>query len=255
MAENDFDYEGYEKSLERSLALTEKDYWSQYIDVNRHQVNVAKTYLWVAAALLGAYTTIVARYSYFFIGNVYVSIFGVVTILAAVFAFGICLYAIPARKGYKAIPDISWGEFPAYAHQSLSKKNRHVYIDLLTDINNKIDKANYHNVATNQKRANLLRKTSWVLVVSFSFALLTGASSLIATSIRNVTPSKEAVMPEDNETQSQPQNQGSESKPDVPTPAGPISGGNPDMSTHSQDIPTSSNVRITESDKDGAREE
>ena len=43
--ESEFDYEGYEKALERSLALAEKDYWTQYVDINRHQVNVSKTYL------------------------------------------------------------------------------------------------------------------------------------------------------------------------------------------------------------------
>lgn len=255
MAEDEFDYEGYEKSLERSLALAEKDYWSQYIDVNRHQVNVAKTYLWVAAALLGSYAAIIGKYPQHIITNTCVSLLAFLSITTSVIAFGICLYAIPARKGYKAIPEISWGEFPSLANQSLTSKGQRVYITLLTDLNNKVDKANCHNVATNQKRATLLRRTSWVLIASFSLAVITGVGVLIPLSFHNLTQHEEFVMPEDNQSQSQSQGQETETKPDVPTPAGPISGGNPDMSTHSAQIPITGNVRITESKDGGSSKE
>jgi hypothetical protein len=65
----------------------------------------------------------------------------------------------------------------------------------------------------------------------------------------------EFKMPEDNQSQSQSQEQVPESKPDVPTPAGPITGGNPDISTHSVHIPTTGNIRITESDESGTTKE
>lgn len=35
----------YEKSLEKILATVEKDYWTQYVDINRHQVIVSRAYL------------------------------------------------------------------------------------------------------------------------------------------------------------------------------------------------------------------
>lgn len=59
MEEQEYEYEGYEEALERILAIAGKDYWTQYVDINRHQVNVAKTYLWVSAALLGVYSAII----------------------------------------------------------------------------------------------------------------------------------------------------------------------------------------------------
>ncbi len=254
MAEDNYDYEGYEKSLERSLSLAEKDYWSQYLDVNRHQVNVAKTYLWVAVALLGSYAAVIGKYTQYFVSNNCVAVVGLLSIVSAVIAFGICLYAIPARKGYVAIPVVSWGEFPTLANQSLANKDKRVYITLLTDLNNKVDKANHHNVSTNQKRAALLRLTSWVLIFSFSLAVLTGISVIFPITFSNHTQHMEFKMPEDNQSQNQPQEQQTETHPDVPTPAGPITGGNPDMSTHSENVPNTVNIRITESDASGHTE-
>ncbi|WP_341646115.1 hypothetical protein [Thauera sp. SDU_THAU2] len=250
--ESEFDYEGYAKALERSLALAEKDYWTQYVNINRHQVNVSKTYLWVAVALLGVYAGIIGKYPTHFILSGCAVLFAVAAILSAVVAFGICLYAMPARGGYKAIPDISWGEFPMLANEQLKRKEKNLYVRMLTTLGDKVDKANHHNVATNQNRASLLRKTSWVLVASFVFALLTGISVAVPF-LLNSNHNVEVVMPED--TQNQPQNQSSESAPDVPTPAGPISGGNPDMSTHSAQPARAGTIRITESDNSGSIEE
>jgi hypothetical protein len=42
---SDYDYQSYEKCLEKILESTQKDYWAQYIDINRHQVIVGRTYL------------------------------------------------------------------------------------------------------------------------------------------------------------------------------------------------------------------
>ncbi|MBF0676016.1 hypothetical protein [Pseudomonas sp.] len=250
--ESDFDYEGYAKALERSLALAEKDYWTQYVDINRHQVNVSKTYLWVAAALLGAYAAAIGKYPAYFLANGCSVLFSLVAILSAVVAFGICLYAMPARRGYKAIPDVSWGEFPALANDHLRRKEKNIYVRTLTALNDKVDKANHHNVATNQSRASLLRVTSWVLIASFVLALLTGISISVPFLIKAIK-AMEVVMPE--ETQNQSQGQSSESVPDVPAPAGPIYGGNPDLATHSVEPTRTGTIRITESDNSLSREE
>jgi hypothetical protein len=243
MTEQNYEYEGYEKALERILAISEKDYWTQYVDINRHQVNVAKTYLWVSAALLGAYSAIISKYGNYLIDTPCAILLAAFGGISAILAFGICLYAIPARTGYRAIPEKSWGEFTAASSEFLKKKEKNIYIKLLTDLNNKIDKANHHNLSTNRKRALLLRKTSWVLIASFVFALLAGTTSSLSVLINSENLEKETVMTEENE----PTNQAPETPPDVPEPAGPISGGSSDISTHSADIGNSKiNIRITE---------
>ncbi|MBK8536830.1 MAG: hypothetical protein IPL59_18055, partial [Candidatus Competibacteraceae bacterium] len=166
----------YQKSLERTLALAEKDYWTQYIDVNRHQVNVAKTYLWVAVALIGSYTAVFSKYQSMFAIGCATPTLAIITVSAAIIAFGICLYAIPARQGYRAISDSSWGEFTEQAHNLLQDDKKRIYIKILTSLCDSVDKANFHNVATNRGRAALLRQTSWILIVSFVSAILTFSS-------------------------------------------------------------------------------
>jgi len=245
MADDKYNYDSYEKSLERLLAISEKDYWTQYVDINRHQVNVAKTYLWVSAALLGAYFTILVKYNSFVIASQCSVLFSVLGVFSAVLAFGICLYAIPARKGYKAIPHQSWGEFSLLSNQLLKNKEKNIYIKVLTDLLDKVDTANHHNLLTNKKRALLLRKTSWVLIASFVFALLSGVTSTISVVININSQTMEQAMPENDNTESQ----STETKPDVPTPQGPISGGSSDVSTHSVDTPQDDTVRLTESEE------
>ncbi|MEJ2060630.1 MAG: hypothetical protein P8Y64_09115 [Gammaproteobacteria bacterium] len=120
MSENnkEYDYEGYAKSLEKVLDGVTKDYWTSYIDINRHQVAVGRTYLWVSAALVGIYA---AGFKYFnieIISSFILTVLGMLSLILAFLAFGICLYAIPARKGYKTIPIKGWGEFSRIWGQS-----------------------------------------------------------------------------------------------------------------------------------------
>lgn len=168
----DYNYKEYEKLLEKILELSQRDYWTQYIDINSHQVSVGKTYLWVAAALLGSY---MAVYQIFHQTihktSIYILFLLISTVLLAVISFGICLYSIPARRGYHSIPEISWGEFSQKAYKLLSSKQSNSYIYLLTDLIDKTDAANVHNLKTNAKRAYLLRLTSWLLIASFILAL------------------------------------------------------------------------------------
>ncbi len=177
MSEESYDYDGYEKSLERILAMTEKDYWTQYVDINRHQVNVGKTYLWVSAALLGAYA---AAYSQFeandFSLNSFEVLMFLIGIVLAISAFGICLYAIPARKGYLSIANPSWGEFSQMAYTYLCDKKHYVYSNLINKLIDRTDICVHHNANTNQSRAKQLRVISWVLIASLSFSLLAATS-------------------------------------------------------------------------------
>jgi hypothetical protein len=178
-----------------------------------------------------------------------------ISFFSAVFAFGLCLYAIPARKGYKSIADPSWGEFSQKSHTLLSQKKQNLYVSMLTTLVDRVDSSTYHNVATNQKRAKLLRKTSWILIFSFCFALLSGASFAISKLEIKVKPTKlEATMTTENnnaDTTTEAPASPSAEQPDVPTPAGPIGQGTnqPNYTTHS--LKPEGQVRITEGSGEG----
>lgn len=180
-SKTDFDYSGYEKSLEKLLSMIEKDYWTQYVDINKHQVSVSKTYLWVSVALLGAYITAYNHYSHLILLSSFTSIFFLCSFFSAAVSFAVCLYAIPARNGYMLIPEKGWTEFSYKAYQMLSKKEEgDVYITTLHDLITKAEKAVKHNQKTNKNRAKLLRITSWILLSSLIFCTLTVISLIIA---------------------------------------------------------------------------
>lgn len=258
MSGNEFDYDDYVKSLEKILSMTEKDYWTQYIDVNRHQVNVAKTYLWVAAALLGAYAASYSQYKNAILSSGFCTIsMVVISVLSAVIAFGLCLYAIPARKGYKSIAEISWGEFSEQAYSLLSEKRENLYISVLSKLVDRVDSSTYYNVRTNEKRAKLLRITSWILIISFSFSLISAFTLSLSNLDISITSKtkQEVIMGNDNNTTPKPsevpQNQPVADKPDVPKPAGPIGTLPPNYTTHAENPPKGS-IRVTEGlDKGG----
>ena len=171
----DYDYDGYTKSLEKIYEGVSKDYWSSYIDINRHQVSVGKLYLWVSVTLLGVYSIIFERHHEFLLTNNYIVILVIISFLCSGLAFAICLYAIPARKGYKTIPSSKgWGEFSHEIRQYLDDNNPKIYATFLTYHISKFDFAWAYNLKTNQTRAVLLRITSWLLISSFAFAIIIG---------------------------------------------------------------------------------
>lgn len=218
----EYDYESYEKSLKLTIDLSEKDYWNQYTNINAYQVSVAKTYLWISAALLGAFVTAYDRYSDSILNSNFTLFFALLSILTVVVAFGVCIYAIPARKGYQAIPEVSWGEFPALSYKYLCEKkaNSHVYV--LSQIADRIDAATLHNIQTNQDRAKLLRITSWVLIASFSFSVVTAITASLDSYIQlHSTQIVEVSMTDQEPTNTQTPLQ-STNAPDVPKPAGAI---------------------------------
>lgn len=234
----EYDYTGYTKSLEKILESTQKDYWSQYIDINRHQVNVGRTYLWVSAALIGAYA---AGYQKFedVIANQFVFYIFLFSFLFAVIAFGICLYAIPARKGYQSIHKDGWGEFSHNAYGLLCGKKDNLYATFLTDFISKFDIAHRYSFQTNQKRAKLLRITSWFLIVSFLFSII--GLMAIGSEYKNTSSKKENIMTESNgsSNDSGAGNQpASTEKPNVPVPPPPAGSQNGQIHTHSDESPS-----------------
>ena len=240
----EYNYEEYTQSLEKILESAQRDYWAQYVDINRHQVNVGRTYLWVSAALIGAYTAGYQKFINAFDNPIILSIFLIAFSLSVV-AFGLCLYAIPARKGYQSVHKNGWGEFSHIAYQLLSEKKENLYTVFLTDFISRFDVAHNYSLKTNLRRARLLRATSWLLIISFSFAvigLVVSSSGYNDTSLK-----KEKVMIESEDTTENtgPGNQPSSTdKPNVPVPPPPA--GTQSEQIHTHDNAPQRVTRVTE---------
>lgn len=216
---SDFDYEGYSKSLEKVLDGVTKDFWASYIDVNRHQVGVARTYLWVSAALLGAYVAVFEKLKEQILTSPSLLFIGVIAFMLSCFAFGIFLYSIPSRRGYKTIPESGWGEFSNEAYNLTAENNCKVYPAFLSSLISKYDYAFEHNFSTNQVRAKMLRITSWLLVGSFSAAIfVTGGSALNFLIHHQPTHQVIKMSQENKNTQSKQQNSKSAPVLQVPVP-------------------------------------
>lgn len=231
MSDSGYNYTEYKEALEKILEGATHDYWVQYVDINRHQVGVAKTYMWVAVALMGGYMAAFKLID--FESSIYPSsfiTFFIIALLLVVTSFGLCLYAIPARKGYKLIAPKSWGEFSQNANSRLTKKENNIYISTLNELIDKTDSGVIHNLNTNNSRAKLLRATSWLLLGSFLVAVL-ASISLGAANIEFKTNKEEIVM--SDESNADAGNSGADSLqgskmpsttdvPEVPTPKGPL---------------------------------
>lgn len=236
------DYDGYTKSLEKVLEGVTKDYWASYVDINRHQVNVGKTYLWVSAALIGIYVAAYEKFSNDLLSHSCLLILSVVAFSLASLAFGICLYAIPARKGYKTIPNKGWGELSREAYQLLKSSNQQVYATFLTSHIAKTDHAFAHNFKTNLTRAYLLRFTSWLLIASFLAAIFVACVVSFETVTSPYQPREETTMSEDTDQSVTP-----EPALQVPEPPPPADIGSGIHNTHSIDSSPATTF-ITESE-------
>jgi len=255
----DFDYESYEKSLEKVLESTQKDYWAQYIDINRHQVIVGRTYLWVSVALIGIYSAGYQNFQDAIHNALPFALFLLATsFLLAVIAFGICLYAMPARKGYKTIHSQGWGEFSHSAYQLLKIKKPNLYATFLTNFIYKFDIGHRYNFETNQKRAKLLRFTSWLLIGSFSLALITAIT--IVTTYDKAKSKEEIIMPKSdsdspNSDSGVTTNQKSTAEfPDVPVPPPPAGTQGGKIHTHAEK-PSQGKIFTTEISGDSSESE
>lgn len=244
------DYPGYAASLKTVAEGVLKDYSIGVVDINRHQLNVARTYLWVAAAQLGAYTAAFDRYHKLISGSDFAIWFSLVSATFAALAFGVCLYAIPPRKGYRSIPDSGWGQFSRDAHGILKSLNPTVEATFLTGYIAKVDSAYAHNLKTNRSRARMLRRASWLLIASFSFALLTAATIAAKAYCSTSLEESLAMSEEDQGSSDTSTSQTTEPELTVPEPPPPADTGGSDVSTHSANPETNtSRVFITDSEK------
>jgi len=200
--------------------------------------------LWVSAALIGAYTAGYQKFEQLLSSPIVFTIF-IASFSFSAIAFGICLYAIPARKGYQSVHKEGWGEFSHKAYNLVCEKNENIYAAFLTDFISKFDVAHRYSFETNQKRAKLLRLTSWFLMVSFILAIIGLAT--IGASYKNSNLIKENIMSESNNSSSESgaeNTPASTDKPNVPVPPAPAGSQSGQIHTHSDDSPRV--IRITE---------
>jgi hypothetical protein len=241
----EYDYKSYEKCLEKILESAQKDYWTEYVDINKHQVSVGKTYLWVSVALITTYTASFKIFIPVLIKPFPLTIF-ILSSFLAIIAFGICLYAIPVRKGYYKVYLKGWGEYSQNAHELLSKKGENLYISFLTNFINQFDIADFHNHQANAQRATLLRLTSWVLIISFALSMINLSAIMLHYS---GDFKKECFMIESDNNQSgnTSSNQPTTSEaPHVPTPPAPPGTTSQTIITHGENTPPETRVFITD---------
>jgi FtsH-binding integral membrane protein len=209
-----YDYDGYTKSLEKILDGVTKEYWASYVDIVRHQVSISRTYLWVSVTLIGSYAATYSKFGEQLLNNSCLTVLSFVAFILSSLAFGLCLYGIPARKGYQSIPVKGWGEFSLQAHNYLSNKHKRIYSIFLADLISRIDNAFAHNFATNIERAKLLRLTSWLLIISFTISLFITASLAIG----KLTKSNTGEIKMSEQSKDNAQSSNSSEKLEIPTP-------------------------------------
>ena len=168
------DSSGYEKTLESILELSQKEFITHVVDLNRHQIIVGRNNLWVAAAMIGSYAALFNKFGcdvdiLSSLGNLFSLAF-----VLAVIAFGLCLYGMPSRKGYAFVYKENWTEIKQKTYEQLKEGKKGIYLIYLDDLIKRTDEANMSNKETNSKRGKIFRITSWLLICSFLACFASG---------------------------------------------------------------------------------
>lgn len=169
----DYDAEGYSNTLDKLVTMSEKEYYTHLVDINRHQVIVAKTLLWLSIVIIGfdigfvewSYSKVLEDKeripmltpSFIFVGF---------SMLCGVIGFAFASLAIPAFGGYEPLYKKSWGEYSNNAFNDFEKGSDSVYSNALTDILSQLDLACSVGSNTNSKRGDKLRKSSYLSIAS-----------------------------------------------------------------------------------------
>lgn len=170
-----YDSEGYSNSLEKLVTMSEKEYYVHLVDINRHQVVVARTLLWMSVILIGFDITVVEwAYSktvklpdlipiltpfYFFV---------ISSIVLSVAAFAFSAIAIPAFGGYEPLYENSWADYSNSAHEKLLKGDDSIYMNTLNELLTNLDAACDKGNTTNGARGLKLRVSSILTILSAS---------------------------------------------------------------------------------------
>lgn len=173
-----YDTKGYSESLEKLVAMSEKEYYVHLVDINRHQVVVAKILLWLAVVLLG-FDIALIDWSY---NKVFESfdlikiitpcyIFLTLSITTSVIAFSFAGLAIPAFGGYDLLYKNSWADYSNEAYDNFINKEDLVYVNTLNNLLSNLDLACSKGNLTNASRGAKLRTSSIFIIIS---AILSG---------------------------------------------------------------------------------
>lgn len=174
-----FDMEGYQKTLERLVVMSEKEYYTQIVDINRHQVSVARILAWLAVVLIG-FDIALFDWSYARVGQqpefmptlTWCYLMFTLAFLSAGFAFVAAIMAIPALGDYAILYDKSWSEYAEKAYDSVQTQSRVVYETTLNDLLGKLDSACFQGATTNGKRGRYLRLSSCAVMITLVFIII-----------------------------------------------------------------------------------
>ncbi|MCL1044910.1 hypothetical protein L2737_06155 [Shewanella electrodiphila] len=165
------DTEGYTKSLDKLVSMSEKEYYVQLVDINRHQIIVARAILWLLVVVIGFD---IASFEWFFnkvpqstdklvfLAPVY--FFTGLSLILAVIAFYFAVMSIPAIGGYKTLHKNGWAEYSNYAYDQFDQDVENIEALTLNKILSRLDTACTHGSKTNSDRAIKLRTSSYLII-------------------------------------------------------------------------------------------
>src|SRR4051812_9124090 len=163
----EYDLEGYTKSLEKLVSMAEKEYYVNLVDINRHQIGVARTLLWLSIIILGFNISFVEwsfdkskdlpNYIPFLTGCY---IFVCLSALCNIISFSFSVFAIPAFGGYPPLYKKSWAEYAQPAYKILHEGRDSVFATTLTEVLANLDVACVQGGETNASRGFKLRVSS-----------------------------------------------------------------------------------------------
>ena len=171
--------EAYTSTLIKLVDLSEKEYYTHLVDINRHQVIVARTLLWLVVVIIGAEVTFI-NWVYDQIGadedsyNVLIStyVLNVLSIVAGVISFTLSLLAVPAFGGYDSLYKNSWADYSNKANELYEQHNHLLHAITMNDILTKLDQACFKGFKTNQARGKKLRIAAIFAIGSATIATI-----------------------------------------------------------------------------------
>lgn len=168
-----YDLEGYNKSLDKLVTMAEKEYYANLVDINRHQVSVARTLLWLAVVILGFDISFIegsfekAKNLHEvvpFLTGCYV--FVCLSALCSLISFGFAVCAIPAFGDYAPLYKKSWSEYAQPGFEKLNAGEDSIFATTLNEILKNVDAACIKGSETNASRGLKLRISSIFSVIA-----------------------------------------------------------------------------------------
>lgn len=168
-----YDLEGYNKSLDKLVTMAEKEYYANLVDINRHQVSVARTLLWLAVVILGFDVSFI-EWSFEKTKTIHEAIpfltgcyiFVCLSVFCSIISFSFAVFAIPAFGGYAPLYKKSWSEYAQPAYEKLQAAEDSIFANTLNEILTNLDAACIKGSETNASRGFKLRISSIFSVIA-----------------------------------------------------------------------------------------